>query len=177
MLNDILHTEYSYPFDTERELRLPNDLNISDFDNKRQYRMAVSYYKYGPAKKNYGEGRVDAILTADDVLWTFEKDHNLEHLIDAVNYLMLRWMYPFPNETFTATGKDGKIIKTKTNVNHLTSANEHIALFKQDKNLEHLIHAANHLTLRYFYPLDGEHYRETGDDEAVKTVGTPINME
>ena len=38
-MDDILKTEYS-----------------EEFDRLRKNRIAVSYYKYGPAKKNFGEG-------------------------------------------------------------------------------------------------------------------------
>lgn len=73
------------------------------FDKERQYRVAVAYYKYGPASKNFGEGRVDALETAQRCLDAFRRDHNTEHLIDAANYLMFRWMYPLPGEYFRAT--------------------------------------------------------------------------
>lgn len=35
-----------------------------EFDRLRKNRVAVSYHKYGPARKNFGEGRVDALATA-----------------------------------------------------------------------------------------------------------------
>lgn len=33
----------------------------AEFDRLRQARVNVSFYKYGPARKNFGEGRVDAL--------------------------------------------------------------------------------------------------------------------
>ena len=33
-------------------------------DRLRQARVNASFYKYGPARKNFGEGRVDALATA-----------------------------------------------------------------------------------------------------------------
>lgn len=45
---DIISTEYSEQFDRERKAR-----------------VEMSYYKYGPARKNFGEGRVDAIASAE----------------------------------------------------------------------------------------------------------------
>lgn len=51
-----------------------------EFDRLRKSRVQVSFYKYGPAAKNFGEGRVDAYLTALRCLDAFERDHNLEHL-------------------------------------------------------------------------------------------------
>lgn len=67
-----------------------------EFDRLRRNRVQVSYHKYGPAAKNFGEGRVDAYLTALRCLDAFERDHNLEHLVDAANYLMYRFSFPLP---------------------------------------------------------------------------------
>ena len=64
------------------------------FDKERKYRIEVSYHKYGPALDNFAGGRVDAIKTAELCLDAFKKDHNTEHLVDAANYLMFRYMYP-----------------------------------------------------------------------------------
>ena len=85
-MNDVLKKEYS-----------------AQFDKERQNRIEVSYYKYGPARDNFGSGRVDAIKTAELCIEAFKKDHNTEHLIDAANYLMFRYMYPLPGEFFKAT--------------------------------------------------------------------------
>lgn len=74
------------------------------FDELRKNRIDVSFYKYGPAQKNFGEGRVDAVKTAELCLEAFKKDHNTEHLIDAANYMMFRFMYPLPGESLRATG-------------------------------------------------------------------------
>ena len=56
-----------------------------EFDRLRKNRVAVSYHKYGPARKNFGEGRVDALATAQLCLDAFRRDHNTEHLVDAAN--------------------------------------------------------------------------------------------
>ncbi len=74
-----------------------------EFDRLRRNRVEVSYHKYGPARKNFGEGRVDALETAQLCLDAFRRDHNTEHLVDAANYLMFRWMFPMPGEFFRAT--------------------------------------------------------------------------
>ena len=44
------------------------------FDKERKYRVEVSYHKYGSARKNFGEGRVDAIATAERCIEAFKKD-------------------------------------------------------------------------------------------------------
>ena len=87
------------------------------FDKERKYRVEVSYHKYGPARKNFGEGRVDAIATAERCLDAFKKDHNTEHLVDAANYLMFRFMYPMPGEYFRPTDSSGSVGTVGTPIN------------------------------------------------------------
>lgn len=89
----------------------------TEFDRLRQARVNASFYKYGPARKNFGEGRVDALATAKRCLDAFEKDHNLEHLLDAANYLMFRWMYPMPGDFFQPTDSDGSVGTVGTPIN------------------------------------------------------------
>lgn len=99
-MSDILRTEYS-----------------EQFDKERKHRIEVSYFKYGPARKNFAEGRVDAIKTAELCLDAFNKDHNLEHLIDAANYLMFRFKYPMPGDHFTPTDSNGSVGTVGTPIN------------------------------------------------------------
>jgi hypothetical protein len=87
------------------------------FDQLRKNRVEVSYYKYGAAKKNFGEGRVDAIATAELCLEAFKKDGNTEHLVDAANYLMFRFMFPMPGESFKATDDSGSVGTVGTPIN------------------------------------------------------------
>lgn len=91
----------------------------TEFDKLRRNRMEVSFHKYGPASKNYGEGRVDAIATAELCIEAFKKDHNLEHLIDAANYMMLRYMYPLPGEYFKGTDSSAGIVGTPINMERM----------------------------------------------------------
>ncbi len=79
------------------------------FDRLRKNRVEVSYYKYGPARENFGAGRVDAIATAELCIEAFKRDHNTEHLVDAANYMMFRYMYPWPGEYFAATDSNGSV--------------------------------------------------------------------
>ena len=88
-----------------------------EFDRLRRNRVAVSYYKYGPASKNFGEGRVDALATAERCLDAFKRDHNTEHLVDAANYLMFRWMYPMPGEYFQSTDDSASVGTVGTPIN------------------------------------------------------------
>ena len=87
------------------------------FDKERRHRVEVSYYKYGPARDNFGSGRVDAIATAEKCIEAFKKDHNTEHLVDAANYLMFRYMYPMPGEFFKATDSSGSVGTVGTPIN------------------------------------------------------------
>lgn len=100
MMNDILNHEY-----------------CEAFDNERKARVETSYHKYGPAIKNFAEGRVDALETAKRCIDAFEKDHNTEHLVDAANYLMFRWRYPMPGEFFKPTDSDGSVGTVGTPIN------------------------------------------------------------
>ena len=99
-MSAILQTEYS-----------------EQFDKERKYRVEVSYHKYGSAINNFGEGRVDAIKTAELCLDAFRKHGNTEHLVDAANYLMFRYMYPLPGESFRATDSNGSVGTVGTPVN------------------------------------------------------------
>ena len=89
----------------------------AEFDRLRQDRVIASFYKYGPARKNFGEGRVDALATAQRCLDAFEKDHNLEHLLDAANYLMFRWMFPMPGDFFQPTDSSDSVGKVGAPIN------------------------------------------------------------
>lgn len=97
---DVLKTEYSEQFDKERKARIE-----------------VSYYKYGPARDNFASGRVDAIATAKRCLDAFERDHNLEHLVDCANYLMFRYKYPMPGDFFKATDSSESVGTVGTPIN------------------------------------------------------------
>lgn len=85
-MTDILKTEYS-----------------EEFDRMRKNRIEFGYYKYGSAKKNFGEGRVDAIGFLELCLEKFKKTGNTEYLLDVANYAMFRFMFPMPDEFFRPT--------------------------------------------------------------------------
>lgn len=107
----------------ERRVKMPGHDNTmtseysEEFDRLRKNRVEVSFHKYGPAKKNYGEGRVDALKTAELCLEAFKRDKNTEHLVDAANYLMFRFMYPMPDEHFSTTDENGSVGTVGTPVN------------------------------------------------------------
>lgn len=99
-MNDDINKEYS-----------------AEFDRLRKNRVEASFYKYGPARENFGGGRVDALKTAEMCIEAFKKDHNTEHLIDAANYLMFRYMYPYDGEYFKATDGSGSVGTVGTPIN------------------------------------------------------------
>lgn len=99
-MSDILKREYS-----------------TEFDKLRQNRVEVSFHKYGLARDNFAGGRVDAIKTAELCIDAFKKDGNTEHLVDAANYLMFRYMYPYPGEYFRATGSSESVGTVGTPIN------------------------------------------------------------
>ena len=89
----------------------------TEFDKLRQNRVEVSFHKYGSARDNFAGGRVDAIKTAELSIDAFKKDGNTEHLVDAANYLMFRYMYPYPGEYFRATGSSESVGTVGTPIN------------------------------------------------------------
>lgn len=50
-----------------------NEKKIDDIIKKCKNAMDVSYYKYGEARKNFAEGRVDALKSLDNCLIKFNK--------------------------------------------------------------------------------------------------------
>ena len=68
--------------------------------------MDISYYKYGEARKNFAEGRVDAIGSLDNCLIKFNKTKNLEYLQDVINYALFRMMFPLPGDFYALTDSD-----------------------------------------------------------------------
>lgn len=90
MTKDILQREYS-----------------NEFDELRKNRMVVSYYKYGPIRKNYGEGLVDAIQSLEKRLMKYKETGNTEYLLDIANFAMIEFMFPqHPNAHFKQTDSD-----------------------------------------------------------------------
>lgn len=77
------------------------------FDELRRNRMKMSYYKYGPVRKNYSNGNIQAIPTLKKCLEKYEQTGNTEYLVDAANYAMLEFMYPQHQKAhFRATGSE-----------------------------------------------------------------------
>lgn len=65
------------------------------FDEHRKKAMINSFYKYGPAKKNYGEYKcMDAIKNLEIRLQKYKETGNTEYLVDVANFAMLEFMHP-----------------------------------------------------------------------------------
>ena len=74
------------------------------FDQLRKNRVETSFYKYGPAKKNFQTGNVQALPTMERCIEKYNSTANTEYLVDAANYLMFEFMYPqHPNAHFKST--------------------------------------------------------------------------
>ena len=85
-----------------------------EIDKLRRNRVWVSFYKYGPARINFGEGLVKAKNSAEICIAKYEQTKNREYLLDAMNYLMFEFMYPSIEGTYfkqtdssESAGKDG----------------------------------------------------------------------
>lgn len=72
----------------------------AEFDRLRKNRVEISYHKYGPAKRNFGEKLVNALESHDLCIEKYKKTGNTEYLCDAANYLMFEYMYPQKENAF-----------------------------------------------------------------------------
>lgn len=99
--NSVLSKEYSF-----------------EFDELRKNRVEISYYKYGASAINFGRRYVNALGSMTKCVEKYLETHNKEYLVDAANYLMFEYMFPyFDDAYFKATdsnesaGIDGISIK------------------------------------------------------------------
>lgn len=76
------------------------------FDEHRKKAMINSFYKDGPAKKNYGEYKcMDAIKNLEIRLQKYKETGNTEYFVDVANFAMLEFMHPsIPGAKYTLTG-------------------------------------------------------------------------
>ncbi len=90
------------------------------FDELRQNRVALSYYKYGTAADNFGQRLVNAIESHELCVKKYLETGNTEYLCDAANYLMFEFMYPQREGAyFAATDPDGSAGISGISVNEL----------------------------------------------------------
>lgn len=73
---------------------IPDTEYSKRFDELRKNRVEVSFYKYGSAKKNFGDHLVNALETMQMCIDKYKDTKNTEYLCDAANYLMFEFMYP-----------------------------------------------------------------------------------
>lgn len=65
------------------------------FEKLRKDAMETSYYKYGPARINYGVNKsLDVVENIKKRLQKYEETGNTEMLVDIANFAMLEFMYP-----------------------------------------------------------------------------------
>lgn len=88
------------------------------FDELRQNRAEVSFYKYGTAADNFGMKLVNALESHDLCIKKYLTTKNTEYLLDAANYLMFEFMYPQQEGAFfkaTDSGESAGVAGTPVN--------------------------------------------------------------
>lgn len=88
------------------------------FDELRKNRIEVGFYKYGPARKNYASGNIQALPSMERCVQKYKDTGNTEFLVDAANFLMLEFMFPqHKNAHFRATdsGESAGIVGISVN--------------------------------------------------------------
>lgn len=75
------------------------------FDRLRQDAMAMSYYKYGTVRDNYGTYRCMKPLENLELrLAKYRETGNTEFLVDIANFAMIEFMYPsLPGASYRPT--------------------------------------------------------------------------
>ena len=63
------------------------------FDKLRKNRVETSFYKYGSADQNFGNGNVQTIPTLELCLQKYKDTGNVVFLCDIANYAMFEFMY------------------------------------------------------------------------------------
>jgi hypothetical protein len=91
----------------KEEPTMGNNEYSKTFDELREHRMEVSFYKYGPIAENYGKGYVSAIDSLKLRLDKYIETGNTEYLCDVANFAMIEYMYPqIEGAYFKATDRD-----------------------------------------------------------------------
>ena len=107
--------------------RLPKEYS-DHFDELRQNRVGISYYKYGSAEDNFGMKLVNALESHDMCIRKYLETGNTEYLCDAANYLMFEFMYP---------QKDGAFFKATDSSESAGVSGTPITELGKDKTFEH----------------------------------------
>lgn len=87
-------------------------------DEIRKNMIVVAFFKYGPARENFGKGRVSAFESAQKCMKKYLKTGNTEYLLDAMNYLGFEFKFPsIPGAHYTPTDSDGSAGTVGTPIN------------------------------------------------------------
>ena len=73
-------------------------------------------------------------------------------------------------QSFYKYGKASKNYKSG-NIDAIGCIEKRLEKFKETKNTEYLLDLANYAMLRYMFPQDGEHFRQTRSEETAGIVG------
>lgn len=101
------------------------------FDELRQNRVNVSFYKYGSAADNFGMRLVNALESHNLCIEKYLKTGNTEYLCDAANYLMFEFMYPKKKDAFfSATDSEESAGISGVSINELNKDKHFEAVVK-----------------------------------------------
>ena len=90
------------------------------FDKLRKDAMEVSYYKYGPVKKDYSEYKcINAIANLKKRLEAYENTGNTEFLVDVANFAMIEFMYPQKEGAYYTPTDSGAVETVGFGINEL----------------------------------------------------------
>jgi hypothetical protein len=96
---------------TKTEQEILDTEYFPQVDTLCKNRMIVSFFKYGPVKKNYEKGMVKAVEEIQARLDLYKKTHNLEYLLDIRNFAMIEFKYPtYKDAHFTSTDNKDKLV-------------------------------------------------------------------
>lgn len=119
----IVNTERKTKYMLKQDI-LKHEYNTK-IDEERKKMVLQSYFKYGPAEENFkkrGEqgSLVNALDTMSQCVCKYDKTHNMEYLLDAMNYLMFEFMYPsYDDAYFKHTDSDGSAGIVGTSYNEI----------------------------------------------------------
>ena len=89
------------------EDRTIKERTIDDTIVRCKQKLDISYYKYGPANKNFGGGRVDALGSLDKCLIKFNRTKNTEYLEVQSIICSLEYSFQCRAEHYTPTDSNG----------------------------------------------------------------------
>lgn len=154
--------------DNMQSKRKPYNEIPKDFVDKMKNAIETSHYKYGWPSQTYPE-LAQAYKCAKERVELYMSTHNLEFLVDTVNFLMLEYMFPSlcPVDPQTASYK---VLFEKYVIPQVIP--DALIRYGSDGFKEYLIHSAAIAVWEYIDPQfkDAE-YRPTSSSESPGLAG------